>query len=189
MDAGQRLSAPGLEQVFDGDGRVVYNWTAPTPRAWMVHDVRVRQGGGAPGSAISDPSFDPARTAILEPGTTPPPTGEPGAPATVRWERRSPDELVLSVDAPSAGLLVLSEIYHPYWSATVDGEDARVYRVDIALRGLAIPQGRHRVEMTYSDPRVIQGAWGSGLGLLLWVGLLVWTRRRDAATAADEDPA
>ena len=61
------------------------------------------------------------------------------------------------------GLLVVSEIYHPNWRATVDGEPAPVYRVDVAMRGVEVPAGRHEVRFRYEA-----GAVGTGL----WIGLL-----------------
>jgi uncharacterized membrane protein YfhO len=81
------------------------------------------------------------------------------------------------------GLLVMSEIYHPYWRATIDGEPTPVLQVDVALRAVAVPAGRHRIEMEFDDPFVTYGRWGSFVGLALWLGLLVATwRKRDPAS-------
>jgi uncharacterized membrane protein YfhO len=79
-----------------------------------------------------------------------------------------------------AGLLVLSEIWHPYWSARVDGRPAEVLQVDLALRGVPVPGGRHRVELEFRDPNVAYGAWASAVGLVLLAGLLIATWRRRA---------
>ena len=81
------------------------------------------------------------------------------------WTRREPDRQALEVDAPGDGILVLSEIWHPYWSARVDGRPADVLQVDVALRGVPVPAGRHTVELEFRDPHVTYGAWGSAFGL------------------------
>lgn len=104
------------------------------------------------------------------------------APATgpdeVRWVERLPDRLVLDVAAAAPGLLVLSEVYHPYWRATVDGDSAPVLQVNVALRAVPVAAGRHRVTMTFRDPTVSAGLWGSLGGLVLWGAALAATWRR-----------
>jgi hypothetical protein len=97
------------------------------------------------------------------------------------WTAREPDRLALDVQAAGDGLLVLSEIWHPYWSARVDGRPTEVLQVDVALRGVPVPSGRHRVDLEFRDPNVSYGAWGSAIGLAIWIGLLAATWRRRAS--------
>lgn len=171
------LDVAGLEPVHEGAGKTVYRWRGPTGGAWVVHQARSRDPGTSPYEALA--GIDPRNTALLEPGVEAPPMEPPMAAATVEWLERRPDRLVLDVADPAAGLLVLSETHHPYWSATVDGEPAPVLRVDVALRGIPLPPGRHRVELAFHDPYVTYGAWGSLAGLVLLAGFLgvTWRRR------------
>jgi hypothetical protein len=67
-----------------------------------------------------------------------------------------PDRQLLEVD--SAGVLaVTSGLFFPGWSVSVDGRDARPLRVDLALRGVVVPSGVHRVEWRYR-PTWLAGA-------------------------------
>lgn len=168
------LDVPGLTLVHDV-GRAVYRWEGPARRAWVVHDARARPEGDPAGLPAG---FDPSRTALLEPGAPVPPLAPATGPEPVEWIEREPDRLVLAVEATSAGLLVLSEVHHPYWSATVDGEATEVLRVDVALRGVPVPAGRRVVELRFHDPYVTRGTWGSAAGLILLVGFLAATARR-----------
>jgi len=185
----QPLSAPGLEPVFEGAGRLVYRWSEDTPRAWVVYEAVVPAEGESAQSLTLDPAFTPLETAILEPGVTPPALdARTAVAARIQWATRTPDQLALSVESEGAGLLVLAEIYHPYWSASIDGNPVPVYQVDVALRGVPVPAGSHRVEMRFSDPTMRYGAWGSGIGILLLIGLLAATwrgRQGRAATPAE----
>lgn len=174
------LDVGGLGLAFQ-EGPLVYRFDGAPGGAWIVHEARARPAGENPATALLDEAFDPLRTALLEPGSEIPPltsvpAGEPG-PA---WTVREPDHLALDVQAAGDGLLVLSEIWHPYWSARVDGRSAEVLQVDVALRGVPVPAGRHRVELEFRDPIVTYGAWGSAIGLAIWIGLLAGTWRRRA---------
>ncbi len=181
--SGQPIEAPQLEEVHRGT-RIVYRSTLPARGAWIVHEAAVLPEGTT-AERVLETDFDPYRIALFPAGTTPPSLDPAAGPDRIEWVEREPGRLVLDVEAAADGLLVLSEIHHPYWSATVDGEPADVLRVDFALRAVPIPQGAHRVEMTFADPYVRYGAWGSIAGVLLLAGFLAGTwRRRDQAPGA-----
>ena len=113
------------------------------------------------------------------------PTLGSAGPARVRWIERLPARLALEVESSSPGILVLSEIYHPYWSAAVDGRPVDLLQVDVALRGIPIGAGRQRVTMEFRDPMLATGRWGSVAGLLLLAGAFVATRRRRPSKAEE----
>jgi hypothetical protein len=180
--SGQPLEAAGLDLVHEEGGAPVYAWQGAGPAAWVVHETRSRPADVAPGEAVLAPGFDPGTTALLEPGVPTPPLG-PAGPARVRWIERLPARLALEVESSSPGILVLSEIYHPYWSAAVDGGSVDLLQVDVALRGVPVGQGRQRVMMEFRDPMLAAGRWGSLAGLVLLAVAFAATRRRRALTA------
>ncbi|HET9581642.1 MAG TPA: hypothetical protein VFP76_02365 [Gemmatimonadota bacterium] len=175
--SGQPVDVPGLDPVHEGDGPPVYAWQGSGRAAWVVHQARPRPPGAAPGEAVLAPGFDPETTALLEPGVRPPPLGAPG-PSRVRWLERIPGRLELEVESAAPGILVLSEIYHPYWSVSVDGRPVELLQVDVALRGVPVGAGRQRVRMEFRDPMLAAGRWGSAAGLVLLAGAFFATRRR-----------
>jgi len=100
--------------------------------------------------------------------SSPGPLGGKGE-ARVLDERFNRVLLEASADGPA--LLVLGDAYAPGWTALVDGSPAPVIPVDLMLRGVVVPAGRHRVELRYLPPGF---AWGCGLALL---GLLLTGKR------------
>jgi hypothetical protein len=66
----------------------------------------------------------------------------------------------------------------------VDGQPAPIVPVDLALRGVALGPGRHRVEMFYRDPALRVGGALSllGLGGLLLLAFFWGGRSRRVAT-------
>ncbi|MEK7623707.1 MAG: hypothetical protein AAB408_03505 [Patescibacteria group bacterium] len=44
------------------------------------------------------------------------------------------------------GYLVLTDVFHPYWSAAVDGNVVEIIQAFHAFRGVKVPAGLHKVE-------------------------------------------
>jgi hypothetical protein len=94
----------------------------------------------------------------------------------VRALAASANRLEFEADGP--GLLVLSEIYAPDWTATLDGVATSIWRTDVALRGMIVPWGTHRIELAYQPRRVYAGLLISGLGLIACVEVWLLEQRR-----------
>ncbi|MFL6211179.1 MAG: hypothetical protein ACJ74W_20185 [Pyrinomonadaceae bacterium] len=166
------------------DGVLILRNLRACPRAWLVAEGEAVDGEEALRriSGASPRAFDPRRTALLEvsPDELPQLSG-----AAATWERMmahvsayEPSHLVIDTDALAPTVLVVSEIFYPGWAATVDGQPARILLTDYLLRGVALPPGRHRVEMRYTAPAARGGAIISACTLLLLGGLFVYSRRR-----------
>ena len=68
--------------------------------------------------------------------------------ATVQMTSYQPNKLTYTVDG-KGGVLVLSEIYYPGWTATVDGQEVELGRVNYVLRALHIDAGKHEVVLSF----------------------------------------
>lgn len=87
------------------------------------------------------------------------------------------DEVTFSIDAPSAGVVVVNEAHYPGWTARVDGETTAIHRTNGFVRAVAVPAGHHRVDMRFEPPLARACRWlllatWLGVALLLLGGLL-----------------
>lgn len=115
--------------------------------------------------------WDPTQVALVEhPVELPQTTGE-GAHLKVLDD--NPDRQLLEVEG-GGGLLVTSAQLFPGWTVTVDGKPAQAVRANLALRGVVVPPGRHRVEWTYLPTWLPKARVCLLLGLLLLPGLLLF---------------
>lgn len=116
--------------------------------------------------------------AALEPGTALVPgwTEPPGPPATgsARITAYAPEEVRVAVQADAPGVLVLSDLHSPGWSATLGGEPAPLLGVNLVVRGVRVPAGTHEVVFRYEAPGLATGLALSGLSLVLLALLLLW---------------
>ena len=172
-------------EVFSGaSGMKVYRRDA-FPRAWAVHQL-VRVPNITEGNILvgQDPESFRRKAHTME---QPPPVETCAGPDTVKLIEHAPDRLVISAEMACNGMVVLSDAFYPGWRARVDHRLARIYEVNVAMRGVAVPRGRHTVTMRYRPVSVYLGAALSLLGIL---GALVWAafalrprERRQSATS------
>ena len=105
----------------------------------------------------------------------------------VRITAYEPNKLTYEVNSGKGGVIVFSEIYYPGWTATVDGVEQELGRVDYVLRALQVKPGRHEVVLSFF-PKTIDRtetvAYVAYVVLLLIILFLIWNgvRRRDDHT-------
>jgi hypothetical protein len=67
----------------------------------------------------------------------------------------APNRLTYSANSKNGGVAVFSEIYFPWgWTATIDGQNAEIGRVNYVLRALNIPAGKHTIEFRFEPQSV-----------------------------------
>jgi hypothetical protein len=85
------------------------------------------------------------------------------------------DKITFAVGSSAKGMLFISENFHKYWSAKVNGENAKIYRAFSTFMAVDIPQGESVVELQYKSESVkISLLIGlAGLALLLGVAVVL----------------
>ena len=69
--------------------------------------------------------------------------------AVVTLTRYQPNQLTYTVDSKTGGVVVFSEVYYPGWTATIDGQEAELGRVNYILRALNVKAGKHEVVLSF----------------------------------------
>ena len=45
--------------------------------------------------------------------------------------------------------MVLNDVWHPWWQASVDGKPAEILKANVLFRAVVVPPGRHVVRFTF----------------------------------------
>ncbi|MCC6491032.1 MAG: YfhO family protein [Candidatus Hydrogenedentes bacterium] len=171
---------PRLREVPAASGLRLYVNEDALPRAYWVPSWRVAVGTQAAIDALAEPGFDRARSCVVDAlsdgigqlASSPPAVSESTPSmrdATCSVEDLKPEHVIIRVNAPQAGVTVLSDSFAPGWSATVDGKRQPILKVNGLFRGVVTPQGPCVIEFRY---RPIALYAGIVIGLLTLVLML-----------------
>lgn len=90
------------------------------------------------------------------------------------------DRVVIDVLLEQPSVVVLTDNWHPNWTAKLDGNPVHVGLVDETFRGVVVPKGSHRIEMYYRPKSLTAGITASVLVLILLLALLHFRKTLDS---------
>ncbi len=162
--------------VHSGDVKI-YARVGGRGRAWLTDKVEVV---ASPEEALSrlramlavgeDGAVIEGRPASLTSGA--PASGSPGEAQIVAY---TAERVVVHTDSSRPALLVLADAFYPGWQATVDGRPAKILPTNVLFRGVEVPSGEHEIVFMFQPQSWRWGVIFSGVGVVLWLGMvLVW---------------
>jgi hypothetical protein len=155
---------PGdLDFVARTSDAYVYENPRALPRVMLLTDWRIADFDELLRSGW--PNVDPRRIVLLKKA----PIGftrgaNPGAPGSARLIRYANTEVAVEVEAPAGGILLLNDVWHPWWRASVDGADVEILKADVIFRAVVCPRGRHVVRFSFHP---FAGAFSEVIGKVL----------------------
>ena len=177
---GRKPEFPDAKDVYEGASglKVFYNPSA-FPRVWAAHEIVPVKNKDDVVRFISE-HVDELRWKALAMGTLPS-LRTCDVPDDISIARNRADFVAIRGNMGCDGMVVLSDTYYPGWKVEVDGKPAKIYEVNLAMRGVFVPQGRHEVEYRYRPASVYAGA-AMTLASVLGVYLVsVLTRKKSPA--------
>lgn len=140
-----------LARTRDG---FIYENPRALPRAifvgsWLPADFDTLRREGLPAG------FDPRAAVLLE--QAPEPAAWTAPISAAREEREAKVRLVsytnaqveIEVEAGQPGFLVLHDVWHPWWTAAVNGAEAEILKANVLFRAVQVPPGRSTVHFTF----------------------------------------
>jgi hypothetical protein len=132
----------------------------PNPYAmgscWLVKEIKFVKNADEEMTGLNN--FDPKQIAFVDERfkTAVPVMPAYDSTASIKLINNNNDEIKYEFNAASNQFAVFSEIYYPSgWLAYIDGKQTPYCKTDYALRGLAIPAGKHSIEFIF-DPASVR---------------------------------
>ena len=185
------ITSPQFPEAFAGEGFRLYENPGALPWCYLAPAHMVAEGEEQILALLSQGKVDPRHTVLLE--RAPPmalgtaPRGDSTADQ-VKLRAYDPDTGYIRIEVQSGGprMLVYCENYHENWRASVDGQEAEMYRANYVWRAVFVPAGAHVVEFHYRSDRVVFFRIVTLLSLSVALALGVWDFRR--SSAIDSEP-
>lgn len=186
-----------LEAVQTLGRTTIYRNASAYPRAFVVFrsvgpDPDRRE---SPLAQILSGPFDPAAEVYLEryfgadrPISQPPPAAvESAGPLPAHVEDVSNEHVRVRAALSEPGFVVLADLYHRGWQASVDGRPAPLYLANTLFRAVPVPAGEHVVDFVFDPLSLRLGAGLSLAGMVFATAVLggsaLWEARRRQARA------
>lgn len=193
-DPARPIQRPGYTLVYQGE-MLIYRNEGYLPRAFFVSRAVTIAEESARREALQN--LDPRREVILEEVVD-----SAYAEAVPRYQEVQKisyglNEIQITLEAPTAGFLVLSDSYFDGWRAFIRPAGAppeaeqslTIYRVNGNFRAVEVPAGHYTVRFKYSPDIVKFGLYISFLGGTIWVllaGYAAWQRYYRAPGAEEQ---
>jgi hypothetical protein len=177
----RNIADAGLTLVYEEGEDKVFKLGDPFARAWFVGQTEMVPDEAQAIARLARDDFDLRRLAVVDrPISVSLEADTSNASFTITtWQ---PNSLHIQTQTAGQHLLVLSQIYYPGWQATVDGQAAELWRVNTILQGVMIPPGGHTLALTFSPLTFRVGAVISIAALILCLGGLLWTTKKQVIT-------
>ena len=75
----------------------------------------------------------------------------------------------IKLNVPEKSMLVLTDLWHPFWKVTVDNQEQAIVPAFVAFRGVQLEPGEHVVEFFVEVPWWSQSLWISGVAFLIFI--------------------
>lgn len=148
---------------------VIYENTKAKPRAYWAADVVAVEGHEQALNVALKINANNRTVVESPPGGLRPSLLSQGD--TLDVSKSHAGEVTLTANSRNGGFAVVSEVWHPGWTATLDGEHLEISRTNVALMGVQIPAGSHTVEIQFKPLRFDVAMTLTGLGALGILGL------------------
>jgi hypothetical protein len=139
---------PGdLDLIARTKDAYVYENPRALPRVMLMTDWRLADFDALIASGW--PNVDARTTVLLEGAPTGLASSRAARGGAARIVRYADTEVDIAVEAPAGGILLLADVWHPWWRARIDGAPTDILKADVIFRAVVVPPGVHRVRFTF----------------------------------------
>jgi hypothetical protein len=159
-----------MELTYSDEKVNVYRNKGSLPRAFFLSNFKVISNEQDALDFLRSREFNPMDVVVLneKPFSIENGSDSQHKNAGVEIKDYSSNRVILNINVPSSGILVLSDTFYPGWKAFIDWEETEIMKANAIMRAVVVPEGKHLVKFVY-DP--VPFNYGLRLGLCTLIGL------------------
>jgi hypothetical protein len=171
----EEINDKRLELAYTDEQVNVYRNNESLPRAFFLSNYKVISNGQEALDFLRSKDFNPMDVVVLneEPASFENRADSQHNNASVEIKDYSPNKVILNINTPSSGILVLSDTFYPGWKAYVDREETEIMKANTVMRAVIIPKGKHLVKFVY-DPVPFNNGLKLGLCTLIGIPIMIF---------------
>jgi len=175
------LNAPHLTKVLKGKYYNVYKNEIALPRAYFVTRTTYEPDISKGMDMLENGKFNWEKEIVVHDKrfVVNPSSGKAGR-YSIKGLKIFYNDVEVVIENSMSGILVLNDLFYPYWQAYDNGRPTALFRVNCIFRGVKLEPGRHVVKMHFQNPKLTVGLWVtliSAIGCI--AGLIYVYRKRD----------
>ena len=170
------ITSQRIDELYGGEGSVfadekgnspiyIYENKRFLPRVFIVPAYKVKDKNEILSYMTTD-EFEPLGEVVLEEEPKvglDPGQGEGMVQITNYQDRKVEVEAKLA----GSGFLVFTDTWYPGWYASVDGQEAKIYRADYNFRSVYLPKGDHKIVFFY-EPTYLKVGKAISIGSIVF---------------------
>ncbi len=141
----------------------IYENTHALPRVQFIRQYRVADFEQLKKDGRWPENFDHRRELVLEeaPVDVPealalPPQVSAGTAHKIALTHYENTQIDIEVEARNAGFVLLNDVYHPWWQASIDGVEVPTLVANLMFRAVYVTAGKHKVRFVFQP---VEGAF------------------------------
>jgi len=140
-----------VTRIFDPGKLFIYELSKPTPRIFTASKLKITSDTIDPAALHSlVAEFAPQNIVIVKKADAK--YFRPTANLKITSTQKVVDGFHVTVDAPSGGILLINNMYLPFWKARSDGKALKIVPANSIHMAISIPPGTKNVQIRYDRP-------------------------------------
>ena len=106
---------------------------------------------------------------------------------SVHFDKSESEEVVITAQTDSKGVLIFTDTYYPGWKSYVNGKQQHIYKVNNYMRGVILDAGISNIIFRFEPDIFTAGFTTSAIAALASLfGIIFFSRRRQKRNIATE---
>lgn len=167
----EETDIPGMSLIYENGFTRVYKNTNAYPRVYLTKNIKIVSDSDVLGEVLAVSKKNERAAVSSEKISL---SQKPLVNSSANIVSYDPNRVEVETSSDADSLLVLTETYDPSWHTYVDGIEKRLYKVDYALRGVVVPEGKHEIVFEYKPKSYYVGVIVSIISLVISIILALY---------------